>query len=103
LERPKNGYIGRITGIKSSGRETSPQTYQTDLKAHSVSVPMASGFFPGAKQAKRDVDHSHPPGSKVKHEWTYTFTPSIYIHGVDRDNCTFLYEHRTYAFIFEGK
>ena len=33
----------------------------------------------------RDVDHSPPPSAKVRNEWSYTFTPPLYLHGGRRD------------------
>jgi len=35
------------------------------------------------------IDHSPSPSDEVKNEWSYTSTPSVRIHGVDRDKCTF--------------
>jgi len=36
-----------------------------------------------------DGDHSLPSSTKDKNEWSYTFTPSIYLHGMFMDNHTF--------------
>jgi hypothetical protein len=56
------------------------------------SSPEFSG--PGEKQPEREVDHSPASCSEVKNGWSYTLFPLIYLHGVDRDNFTFL---RIYA------
>ena len=44
---------------------------------------------PGVKRQGREVDHSPPFGTEVKNEWSYTSTPPVCLHGVDRDNFTF--------------
>jgi hypothetical protein len=53
------------------------------------------GFFlgggGGVKQLRSEADHSHTSGAKVTNEWSYTSTPSIRLHGVDRDNFAFNY------------
>jgi len=43
----------------------------------------------GAKWLGHDVNHSTPSSAEVKNEWSYTFAPPIYLHGMDRDNFTF--------------
>jgi len=40
------------------------------------------------KRPGRDVDHSPPSGAEAKNEWSYTSTPRICHHGMDRDNFT---------------
>ena len=35
---------------------------------------------------RSDVDHSLPSRTEIKNEWSYTSTPHIYFHGVDKDN-----------------
>jgi hypothetical protein len=44
------------------------------------------------KWIRRDVGHS-PPSAEVKSEWSYTPTPSIFLHVVDKEgrkiNCNF--------------
>jgi hypothetical protein len=35
-------------------------------------------------QPERDVDHSPPPITKVKHKWSYNSTPPIRLHSSDR-------------------
>ena len=46
------------------------------------------GSFPGLKRTGRDVDNSSPSSAEVKNEWSYTSTPPLYLHGLDRFNCT---------------
>jgi hypothetical protein len=47
------------------------------------------GSFPDVNQPEREVDHSNPSGAEVKKEWSYTSTPPIHLHGVDREKFTF--------------
>jgi len=47
------------------------------------------GSFPGVQQLEHDVDYSPPSNTKVKKKWSYTFTSSICLHGMDRDNFSF--------------
>jgi len=46
-------------------------------------------FFLRGKMAGYEVDHSPPSSAKVKNEWSYTSTPLICHHGVDREIFTF--------------
>jgi hypothetical protein len=41
---------------------------------------------PGEKRLWGDVDHSPPPSAEIKNEWSYTSTPHIRLHGVNRNN-----------------
>ena len=45
-------------------------------------------YFPGVKRPGRETDHLPTSSSEVKNEWSYTSTPPICLHGVDRHNCT---------------
>ena len=49
------------------------------------------GSFSWVKQVGHEVDHSPPSSSEVRNEWNFTFTPHICLHGVYRDNFTFLH------------
>jgi len=52
------------------------------------------GSFSGIKRPVSEVDHLPTFSVEVKNGWSYTSTPPICIHGVDRDNftfCTFLF------------
>ena len=42
--------------------------------------------FLGVKRPGRDADHSSPTSAEVKDGWSYTSTPTICLHGVDRNN-----------------
>jgi hypothetical protein len=45
--------------------------------------------FPGGKVARGNVEHSPPFNAEVKNKWSYTATHLIYLHGVNREKCTF--------------
>jgi hypothetical protein len=60
-------------------------------------------FFPGVKRPGHQVDHSPPSSTVVKSEWSYTSTPHIYLHRMNRDNytfCTFTTGCNTSVFFF---
>jgi hypothetical protein len=42
------------------------------------------GSLPRRKRLGHDVDHSPPSRSDVKKKWSYTSTPPIGLHGLDR-------------------
>jgi len=43
------------------------------------------GSFPRVQQLEHDVDYSPASGTKVKNKWSYTSTPHICLHGMNRD------------------
>jgi hypothetical protein len=47
-------------------------------------------FFLGVTQPEHNVNHSPPSSTKVKSEWSCTFTPPICLHGMHRENFTLL-------------
>jgi hypothetical protein len=47
------------------------------------------GTFLGVKGPERELHHSHPCTDEVKNEWSYTSTPPVRLHGVDRDKYNF--------------
>ena len=49
------------------------------------------GSFPGVKLPMRDVDHLRPSGAKTESEWSCTSTPSICLHGMDRETFSFFW------------
>jgi hypothetical protein len=42
------------------------------------------------KQAGYEVNQSPPSSAVVKNEWSYTFTSPVCLHGMDRENFTFI-------------
>jgi hypothetical protein len=56
------------------------------IRAVQPPVQWVSGaLFLRVKRSGRDVNNPFPFSAMVKNEWSYTSTPSIRIHGVDRD------------------
>ena len=42
------------------------------------------------KQSGCEVNHSPPSSAVVKNEWSYTCTSPVYLHGMDRENFSFI-------------
>jgi hypothetical protein len=42
------------------------------------------------RRTGREADHSPPSSAEVKREWNYTSTPPISLHGIYRDNFTYV-------------
>ena len=57
-----------------------------------TSTPWIPGFFSAYKEAWPWPDHSPSSCDDIKNKWSYTSTPHICLHGVDRDNVTFTFE-----------
>jgi hypothetical protein len=38
------------------------------------------------KRPARDANHSTPPGTEAKNDWSCASTPTACLHGMDRDN-----------------
>jgi len=63
---------------------------QTGSGTHPHSIQWVPGSLVGGTAAGGGEDnHSPPPSAEVKSEWSYISTPSIYIHGVDRESVAF--------------
>ena len=63
----------------------SPPKVQTGSGAQPASV-----YFPRTKWQGRDVNHPLPSSVEVKIEWSCSFAPLIYLHGVYRTVLSFL-------------
>ena len=77
------------TGFGSyQGQEISLlQNVHSDSRVYPTSyLPDTAGSFWKVQRSGRDADHLHPSGAEVKNKWSYTSTPHIRRHGVDRDN-----------------
>jgi hypothetical protein len=46
--------------------------------------------FPEVKRLRTEVDHSSLSIFEVNNKWSYTSTPPTCLHGVEKDNFTFL-------------
>ena len=64
------------------------KTFRPALGTPSLLLRGYRGFFPGLKRSGREVNHLAVYSAAVKNEWSCTSTPSIRLHGVDRDNCS---------------
>jgi hypothetical protein len=63
------------------------QNVLTGHGAHPASYSMGTESYAGDKAAVRDTEHLPPPNAEVKNEWSYTSTPLVHFHGMDRGNC----------------
>ena len=52
-------------------------------------VQTGSGVHP-ASYSNGEVNHSPPTSAKVKNEWSYTSTSPIWVHGMDKENFSFI-------------
>jgi hypothetical protein len=43
----------------------------------------------GVERPGREADRWSVHGADIKSKWSCTSTPTVYVHGVDRDNSTF--------------
>jgi len=68
---------------------SSPETCRLALGPTQSHVEWVLGFFPGVKQQGPEVDHSPLSSAEVKYEWNSSCTPSICLHGMDRDMLPF--------------
>jgi hypothetical protein len=47
--------------------------------------------FLGIKHLEYEVDHSPPPSTEVKNEWSHTSTPPTYFHAMHWDSFAFTF------------
>jgi len=57
------------------------------------------GTSPGVKRPGREVKHSSPSSARVKNYWSYTSTPPLCLHGVERENLTFTFTFTVLPFM----
>jgi len=61
---------------------------------------LPSQFFPRSKATGCDVDHLPSSGAEAKKEWSYTSSPPICLHGMNRDSFTFFFQNnKSYYYI----
>jgi len=83
--RPRTGLSGfrNLTGVKTF-------LVQLSSQSHPASHKKSTGFFfPRVKRPGGKVDNPPPLSVDVKHEWSFTSTPPIRLHGFSRDKFTF--------------
>jgi hypothetical protein len=77
IQCPGYGYDG--TGFESHpGKDnfSFPYNVQTFFKAHpSLLYNRYKSYFQREKRPQREANHSPPPRTEVKNEWSYTSTP----------------------------
>jgi hypothetical protein len=57
----------------------------TDVLWNLCSLQCVPGIFSGVNLTGLDVYNSSPSSDEVKNEWSYTSTPSEYLHSLDKD------------------
>jgi hypothetical protein len=60
------------------------------LKPRHGSFGLYRGSFLGVKRPGRKAGHSRLSSAEVNNEWSYTFTPLVFLHGVGTDYFTFV-------------
>jgi hypothetical protein len=55
------------------------------------SIQRVRGSFPRVKPSECEVDPSNSSSAKTKNEWSCTSSPPICLHGVERDNFTYIF------------
>ena len=90
LESYRSGYSEQTTGWTIGGSNPGWSNRFVSSSPPSPLFYEYRGFIPEVSRPGRDVDHSPPSSAEAKNEWSYTSTPLICHHGVDRDNCMFL-------------
>jgi hypothetical protein len=65
------------------------QNIQTGSGAHPAAYSGGNRVLTMVKVAGNLINHSPPFSAKVMHAWTYTSTPRVCVHGIDRENFTF--------------
>ena len=64
------------------------QNIQTGSGAHPVSLSKCTGVSFNRGKAV-EVNHSPTSCAQVKNEWSYSSTPPVCLHGIQRDTFTF--------------
>jgi hypothetical protein len=77
----------RITAVE---KDFSPKPPGRLWGAPSLQFNGYQNFFPGVKRPGLDVDHSPTCIVDIKNDLSYTSTPHIRFHGVDRDEFAIL-------------
>jgi len=67
------------TEIIQTGSGVQPDSYAVGIK-----------FVHGVNSSVREVNHSLSSSVKVKNEWSYTSTPPMRLHRVDKESFTFI-------------
>jgi len=79
------------------------KTMQAESGAHPTTYPVGTGkggeaLTPWVKWPEHETDHSPSSRAEAKNEWSYTSSPAICLHGMDRNNFTFTSNISTYIY-----
>jgi hypothetical protein len=82
-KRQKPGQRGRRTTdkVERENKRKNPAPFYTGAGAHQPPIKWVPGIFPGGKAAGVLTTHPHIE-SRLKKEWSYTFTPHLGLHGL---------------------
>jgi hypothetical protein len=61
-------------------------------------IQWVRGFFRGYKRSWREVNYSSPTSAGVKNVWSLTSTPTVCLHGVDKNNFSFVFLNFTFLY-----
>ena len=94
-----NGVVGTATTLRAGwggvrtpvrGRNFSVnQNFETGSGAHPKPI-LFKTYRCSLLELKSEVNHSLPTSDEFKNERSSTSTPPIWLHGVNREKCTFL-------------
>jgi hypothetical protein len=73
---------------RGKGCLCSPRCQDQLYSPNSLLFNMSWVSFLRVKRPRSKANHSPLPSAKVKNEWSYTSTPLICLHDVDRENIT---------------
>jgi hypothetical protein len=77
-----------VRGSNSGKGEEFSSAERPDRHWQPTSYSVRTGVFLVVKRPDREVNYSPPPRAEDKNEWTYTSTPPICLHSVDRKKLT---------------
>ena len=68
------------------------QTVQTGSAARPLPIQwVATGVLCRVRRQGPEAGHSPASSAEVENQWSYTSTPPVCLHGVDRDSLTFTF------------
>lgn len=60
----------------------------TELTCYVLLTPISMNIAVLSQRPGREFNYPSPFRGEVQNAWSYTSTPPVYLHGVDRDNST---------------
>ena len=96
--------VGMATNYGVDGPGLNPGRFKRYCPLQNRSDQICGPIKQELKRPGPEVEHWPPSCAEVRNEWSCTYTPPVWIHGVDRDNFTFfITEFRVLMFLFHGK